>query len=177
MRKVAAALGFEVMSLYNHVANKDDLLTAMVDHVVAAIEPVEGPDWRTALHRASRSAHHELAAHSWATGLWSSTQPGPARLALMEGILRALAEAGLPDEVVYHGYHAVTMHIVGFTLQEADFPYSQEELTAMAPTFIENMPDDLPHLANHVLAHTHDHGDEFSFLLDLILDGLDGLRT
>ena len=38
MRKLAKELGVEAMSLYNHVANKDDLLDGIVDLVFAEIE-------------------------------------------------------------------------------------------------------------------------------------------
>ena len=38
MRKLGEALGVEAMSLYNHVANKDDLLDGMVDLVFGEIE-------------------------------------------------------------------------------------------------------------------------------------------
>ncbi|MGZ4173277.1 MAG: TetR/AcrR family transcriptional regulator, partial [Solirubrobacteraceae bacterium] len=39
MRRLATELGVEAMSLYNHVASKDDLLDGMVDLVFAEIEP------------------------------------------------------------------------------------------------------------------------------------------
>ena len=39
MRKLGEALGVEAMSLYNHVANKDDLLNGMVDLVFSEIGP------------------------------------------------------------------------------------------------------------------------------------------
>ncbi|TML53867.1 MAG: TetR family transcriptional regulator, partial [Actinobacteria bacterium] len=35
MRKLGQALGFEAMSLYNHVANKDDVIDGMLDLVLA----------------------------------------------------------------------------------------------------------------------------------------------
>ena len=38
MRRLARELGVEAMSLYNHVANKGDLVDAMVDLVVSEIE-------------------------------------------------------------------------------------------------------------------------------------------
>ena len=38
MRKLGQQLGYEAMSLYNHVANKDDLLDGMVDLVLAEME-------------------------------------------------------------------------------------------------------------------------------------------
>ena len=40
MRKLATALGYEVMSLYNHVANKDDLLDAMLDEIYGELPPI-----------------------------------------------------------------------------------------------------------------------------------------
>ena len=93
-------------------------------------------------------------------------------------ILRTLADAGLDESLVYRGYHAVTMHIVGFTIQALgyrDFPLG-EDLADVAETFLSSLATaDLPHLAEHVRGHLddHDHGDEFSFVLGLILDGLE----
>src|SRR3990172_11478457 len=47
MRKLGAELGVEAMSLYNHVANKDEILDGMIDHVFSTI-PLPDPtqDWR-----------------------------------------------------------------------------------------------------------------------------------
>ena len=38
MRKLGQQLGVEAMSLYNHVANKDDILDGIVDVVVSEID-------------------------------------------------------------------------------------------------------------------------------------------
>ncbi|MEM7287958.1 MAG: TetR/AcrR family transcriptional regulator [Actinomycetota bacterium] len=178
MRKLADRLGAGAMSLYTYVKNKDDMIEGMVDLVTAEIElPAEG-EWRGAMRDSARSAHHVLLAHPWAAHEWTSRMPGPARLAYMESILRSLAEAGLDEGLVYRGYHAVTMHIVGFTIQELgyqNFP-SGQDLGAVARAFLDDLAvADLPHLALHVEAHLsdEDHGDEFGFVLDLILDGLD----
>ena len=58
MRKLGEAVGVEAMSLYNHVANKDDLLDGMIDVVFAEIDlPARDADWKTAMRqRGSRSA-------------------------------------------------------------------------------------------------------------------------
>ena len=46
MRKLGQELGVEAMSLYNHVANKDEVLDGIVALVVSEIEPPpEGTDW------------------------------------------------------------------------------------------------------------------------------------
>jgi AcrR family transcriptional regulator len=50
MRKLGETLGVEAMSLYNHVANKDELLDGMVDLVFSEIDLAAGAgDWRTAM--------------------------------------------------------------------------------------------------------------------------------
>ena len=180
MRKLAAELGFGVMSLYNHVANKDEMLDGMVDLVAGDIEPLpDDGDWKKALRASAISAHKVLLRHPWAGSLWTTRWPGPARLRHMESLLRGLSAGGLSSELVYHGYHAVSMHIVGFTLQEQSYQFADQDLEQLAATFLEQIPaDDYPHLTEHVMQHLNDedHGDEFGFVLDLILDGLERAR-
>src|SRR5256885_16570584 len=49
MRRLGEVLGVEAMSLYNHVANKAQLLDGMVDLVFAQVElPTDAADWRGA---------------------------------------------------------------------------------------------------------------------------------
>ncbi len=177
MRKVADALDFRVMSLYNHVANKQEMLSGMLDVVVGEIDPpaTEG-SWKDVMQASAAAAHAVLSRHKWAAGEWSKRPPGPHRLRYIESILRILTEAELGPEVVYRGYHAVTMHIVGFTLQEIGYEETLgDNLEEMASAFLEEMGADYPYMAEHVRGHLgdHDHGDEFAFVLGLILDGLD----
>ena len=57
MRRLADKLGVGVMSLYYYVANKDELVTGMVDLVFAEIElPPDDVDWKTAMRRRAISA-------------------------------------------------------------------------------------------------------------------------
>ncbi len=67
MRKIAQELGVKAMSLYNHVANKDDILDGIVDMVVAEIElPDPKIDWKAAMRQRAISAHGVLLRHPWA---------------------------------------------------------------------------------------------------------------
>src|SRR5437773_11077180 len=66
VRKVARGLGVEAMSLYNHVANKGDLVDAMVDLVVGEIELPSTADWDGAIRQYAISAHEVLLRHPWA---------------------------------------------------------------------------------------------------------------
>jgi AcrR family transcriptional regulator len=120
MRKLARELGVEAMSLYNHVANKGDLVDGIVDLVVREIELPAGEAWDAAIRRCAISAHETFLRHPWACSLVMSpkvdaTVGGP-RLRYMEWLLGRLREAGLSPELTYSAYHALDSHMLGFTM-------------------------------------------------------------
>src|SRR3982751_4238163 len=95
MRKLAQALGFEAMSLYNHVANKDDLLDGVLDLVLAETDPpAPDGDWDEAVRASAISIHAALRRHAWSAGLLMSGRVRPARLRYMDSLLGRLREAG-----------------------------------------------------------------------------------
>ena len=75
-------LGVKPMSVYHHVANKDEILDGIVDLVFSEIElPTVGGDWRAEMRRRAHSARRVLRRHPWAIALLESrTIPGPATL-------------------------------------------------------------------------------------------------
>ncbi len=69
MRSVAQRLGVTPMSLYNHVANKEELLDGMVDAVFAEFyAPVPGAEWRSELRRRAVTAREALKRHPGPSG-------------------------------------------------------------------------------------------------------------
>jgi AcrR family transcriptional regulator len=182
MRKLGQELGVEAMSLYNHVANKDEVLDGIVAMVVSEIAPLsDEADWKTALRQNAISTHEVLMRHPWAANLWWRRGEGPDRMQIADSTLRRLREAGFSEDLTYHGYHVLLGHVLGFTLQALNFPIeTKEELAEMAAQFLEDFPvDEYPHLAEHIRHHV-DPGESnegaFEFGLDLILDGLERLR-
>jgi AcrR family transcriptional regulator len=177
MRKLAGQLGYEVMSLYNHIANKDDLLDGMVDVVAGEIvQPSDDRNWRAAVREVAMSAHEALVKHRWASGLWSRRWPGRNRWQHMETLLRLLNDADLPDDLADLGFHAVTTHIQGFTQQQISYSTQVPDEAAMFARFQREVsPDEFPAVVDHVRYHreTDERRDEFAFVLDLILDGLE----
>jgi AcrR family transcriptional regulator len=170
------------MSLYNHVANKDEILAGMIEIVVGEIElPTDEADWKAALRRSAISNRDVLRRHPWASGLWMSRQSGgPAQLRRTDWILRTLREAGLSQDLVYHALHILDAYVLGATVQHQSFPYSGDELAGMASRFLEQLPaDEYPDLVEHVRQHLDPPpGAEggFELGLDLILTGLERLR-
>src|SRR5215469_2460699 len=130
MRKLGQAVGVEAMSLYNHVASKDDILDGIADHVLSEIElPAAGADWESAIWKCATSAHDILVAHPWAcTLIMSIARPLPSRLRYMDSVLGCLREAGFSPAAAYHGYHALDSHILGFTLWEAGHAIKDEDV-------------------------------------------------
>ena len=67
MRKLGQELGVEAMSLYNHVANKEEILDGMADLIMSEIEPpLPDADWKSALRERALSAREVLVRHPWA---------------------------------------------------------------------------------------------------------------
>jgi len=192
MRKLGQTLGVEAMSLYNHVANKGELVAAMVDRVVEQFElPDDEPRWDAAIRRCAVSAHDLLFEHQWACSLAllpSDTRmvEGP-RIRYMEWLLRRLREAGFSAELAYSAYHTLDSHIFGFTLWQLGHAEAagrtmagEADLNEWAKGFIARMRPSFPYLAEHAEQHMAappgDGRREFEFGLDLILDGLKRLR-
>jgi AcrR family transcriptional regulator len=181
MRKLGQALGYEAMSLYNYVANKDDLLDGMLDVVLAEMEPPAQDGGLAAIRAGSLSAHAALKRHPWAaTLLMTPARVRPARLAFMDALLGALRGAGFSPETTYHAYHVLDAHIIGFSLWQSTHDFAlPEEMTADLRGTLEKMlpQGTYPHLHEHGMQHLEPgplaETSAFEYGLDLILDSLE----
>ena len=183
MRKLGQALGFEAMSLYNHVANKDDVLDGILDLVLAESEPPSpAGDWDTAIRTSAISVHGALRRHPWScTLLMAPDRVRPARLRYMDLLLGRLREAGFSAETTYHAYHVLDGHIFGFSLWETSHTYTAEEVSNLEAKFAQTITaDTYPYLHEHARQHfsegPHRQVSAFEFGLDLIVDGLKKIR-
>jgi AcrR family transcriptional regulator len=180
MRSLANELGVKPMSLYYHVANKDEILDGIVDHVFSEIElPRADGEWRSEIRRRATSARRVLRCHPWAIGLMESRPtPGPATLRHHDVIIGTLRGAGFTVAMTAHAYALLDAYVYGFALQEAALPFrGPDEAAGVAEPMMERFPvGEYPHLVElateHVLQPGYDFGDEFEFGLDLILDAL-----
>ena len=190
MRRLAADLGVEAMSLYYHVPGKqgllDGLAEAVLDEINAAVAARVGADdpWPTALRHRCLAARDVMVRHRWAPGLLGSRSSIPAGLyPYYEEILATMIRGGLSYHLAHRAIHALGTMVLGFT-QELFSPDSdggtldeeaaEAEFAAMAAV--------LPHLTAMVAAEVHDNEEdplgwcdsqnEFEFTLDLLLDGL-----
>jgi AcrR family transcriptional regulator len=180
MRKLGQTLGYEAMSLYNHVANKDDLLDGMLDLVLAEMEPPVAEEGLDGVRSAALSAHAALTRHLWAAGLlMAPSRVRPGRLAFMNGLLAGLRKAGFPPETIYHAYHVLDAHIIGFSLWQATHDFAlPAEITDDLQAFLDRrLPrDTFPDLHAHGMQHLdkgpHQDVSAFEYGLDLLLESL-----
>ncbi len=177
MRKLAAELGYEVMSLYNHVANKGEILALMVDAVAAEVPaPEADSDALVAVRALALETRAALVRHPWAASLWLRHLPGPARVRHMEHLLAALAATDMSPATAHLAFHAVNNHVIGYTLQEQAMAYvtDGDDPDALARSFLAGLAaEDVPHTVAHVQQHLDgDTASSFEIVLDLILDGV-----
>ena len=183
MRKLAQALGVKAMSLYHHVANKDDIIDGMVDLVVGEIAlPSLAVDWQMAMRQRATSAHAVLLRHPWATmAMMSRVNVGPAMLRYIETTLACLVEAGFSYPMADYVWNAIDSHIYGFTLQALNFPFEADTYAAVAKDYVAMIPPQqypyLNQLTQHVIDGRHDGRHDFEFGLNLLLKGLEELRS
>ncbi|MFI5911395.1 TetR family transcriptional regulator [Dactylosporangium sp. NPDC051541] len=188
MRRLAAELGVEAMSLYYHLPGKTGLLDGLLETVLAEVVaatravPLAG-DWRVTLRGWFLAAREVMLRHPWAPGLLG---PGraipPSVFAYYELILASLIEAGFSYRIAHRALHAFGSMPLGFVQETfgpaADGDLDEQQLAAMAET--------MPHVAAMVAAELHDAADptlgwcdsgvEFAFTLDLLFDSLERYR-
>ena len=195
MRKLARELGVEAMSLYNHVANKDDLVDGITDLALDEIDlPTENEPWDDAIRKCAVSAHEAFLRHPWACSLVMSSRQGrrplleSPRVRYMEWLLGRLRGAGFSADVTYHAYHALDSHILGFTLWQLGHSGGLRELAGdrdvaeVLAGFMRDLSEHgYPHLVEHAEQHLaappDDGARQFAFGLDLILEGLERARA
>lgn len=180
MRRLAKELGVEAMSLYYHVANKDDLLDGMVDRVFAEVElPTTTVDWRTAMRQRATSQRAAMLRHPWSISvLESRSSPGPATLRHHDAVLGCCRAAGFSIEMSAHAFSLIDSFIYGFVLQEISLPFDDSNVSNTVAEMAEFVPaDDYPHLSEltveHVMQVGYNFSDEFDFGLEIVLAGLE----
>ena len=181
MRTLAEELEVAPMALYRHVASKDDLIDAMIDVIFSEIGlPSGGADWKTAMRQRAVSLRDVLARHRWAIGLMESRRsPGSANLRHHDAVIGRLRAAGFEVGMAAHAYSLLDSYIYGFALTKMNLPFETAEQVAdvaqsmLEPFPVNEYPNLVEFLSEHVMQPGYDYGDEFTYGLELILDGLE----
>lgn len=181
MRELGRRLGVEAMSLYNHVANKDDILDGIVDLVVGEIDlPAGDVGWREAMRRRAVSAREVFARHPWASALIDARQSsGPERMRYIEWVIGTLRRAGFSVELALRAFSALDSYVYGFGRQQADSSGAGSDPEAVEAFQAAIPADEFPYLAEvtaYMLQAGYDAEADFAFGLGLLLDGIEQAR-
>ena len=138
MRRIARELGSGTMSLYWHVASKDELLDMMIDAIVGEAQaPEPSGDWRADLRAGACTTRDALHRHQWAVNFMSTRPPaGPKMLRNLERSLGALDGLGLDKATALTTLMAVGTYVLGAVLRE------QQE--ANGERYIAELFEDVP---------------------------------
>jgi DNA-binding transcriptional regulator YhcF (GntR family) len=117
MRRLAAALGLPTMTVYRHVAGKEELLLLMTDAVFGEAPLPAGAEggWRARLETSARLQWGVYRRHPWAAEVMSFTRPPMAvnAMAHTEWNLATLEAAGVPLPVAMHATMMLANHVRG----------------------------------------------------------------
>jgi AcrR family transcriptional regulator len=193
MRRLAERVGAEAMSLYYHVARKEDVLDGIVDLIVQEINdtvdkieiPAQGAGWREAVRQRILTARQVLLRHRWAPHvLETRTTTSMAVLRYHNGLVGLMRDGGFSYDLIHHALHALGSRALGFTQELFDPGTGSGD--GQADAALEGMAGQLPYLVGMMAEIAHDDPDttlgwcddqtEFEFGLDLILGGLDPMR-
>ena len=182
MRSVAASLDVTPMSLYNHVADKAELLDLMLDYVIGDVVRACEHDtgtWDERLEALVRRYHalwerHPVFAQVYLDGVTI----GPYGLANMENIMALLREAGL-DHAEAAGAFSTLWHfsVASMLVGRAQPPdrskrggHSDGTRQGLIDTYFCALPVEA--IPNVAAVAPYLVGDCFEFGLGLFLDGL-----
>jgi AcrR family transcriptional regulator len=150
MRRLGAELGADPMAVYYHIPNKQALLDAIVEAVMAEIDlsvdnPASPPEER--ILRAAHAYRDAMMAHVNALPIVLAHGPStPAALRPVELLTGILRDAGLPPAEALSGMNTIAAAVRGVVGMMASGPAkrpSPEQLEAMARDF---PPSEFPHL-------------------------------
>lgn len=188
MRRLGQELGVEAMSLYNHIANKEDLLDGMAERVVAEIDVVEfDGNWKSTVRQQMLTAREVMYRHQWAPDvLESRTEITPPMFMYFENFIGVMRQGGLSLDLIHHSLHALGSRMIGFTQELFDDTGGGGDQDEEVEAMLMSMADVFPNMVAMMELISHDSDEilgqsgcddqvEFLFTIDLLLDGIERL--
>jgi AcrR family transcriptional regulator len=119
---LGAHLGVDTSAVYRHFADKDALLAAAADHVLAPVtERLPTTTWDATVRTICTRLRRQLLRYPTLAAQVRSGPPlHPNEFRLTEALLRTLTDAGFPDEQAALAYHAIIELTVGSVALDAE---------------------------------------------------------
>ena len=193
MRRIARELRAGAMSLYWHVASKEELIDLMLDTLEAEIMVAEPTgDWQADLRELAHRQRAGLLRHPWVMEYAASRPPsGPNDVRNLERMLGMVAGTGANPRMMVDILMTVVTYVMGAVLREVqekgqerdqaarEAAMSAAELEAEHERFVSWLAaaDNYPNVQRMVEANVDPDAPEtrderFEFGLDCLLDGI-----
>lgn len=193
MRRIARELGAGAMSLYWHVASKEELQDQMIEAIESEIEvPEPSGDWRADLRAYARNTRAAMLRHQWALAFLGARPPaGPADARNADRLFGALDGLGLDTVTTVWIAMTVVTYVLGAVLREIQEIRTEREMCAMTESFT---PEEIARLVQEFADRIRSTGryprlerilrdrvdpdnpatreQRFEFGMDVVLDGI-----
>jgi AcrR family transcriptional regulator len=177
LRKVACSLGIRAPSLYWHFKNKQALIDAMADAMVAEVarDIPEGQHWRITMHQIANEFRTAFKAHRDGARVYAGT------FLATENVLRvgnatigALIDAGASVDFAATTALDSIYYVMGFVIEEQSLPDEPGVMEGVQQAFFELARARFPHCweARDLFAEPR-FDERFTNGIDLILDGVE----
>ncbi|MBL7258649.1 TetR/AcrR family transcriptional regulator C-terminal domain-containing protein [Paractinoplanes lichenicola] len=191
MRRLAGELGMPTMSIYKHVADKEELVLLMMDKVWAANPPPPGltpaqDGWRACVEALARLQWSMYRRHPWLAQAVSFTRPllAPHAMAHTEWTLRALDGHGLHINVQFRAAVTVANYVRGTAVNLEEEAQAEQESGIDERQWMQAQQQRMaavlatgrfPQMARFITAEdrSFDLDSLFDFGLQRLLDGLE----
>lgn len=176
MRRLAAELGCPPMSLYGHIADRDDVLDGVWELILAKVPvPPSRLPWQEWIRQGYLGYREVLLEHPNAVGAVALRRPGRSSggsfAATTEAVLQTLTAAGLGIGDAVHAYRLLSTFCFGAVLNEIQNT-GRPELLAQAAS-MEVSAEEFPLLTTaRPLFLAPDFGASYDFGLELIIEAI-----
>jgi AcrR family transcriptional regulator len=182
MRVLAQRLGSGTATLYRRIANRSELVSLVIDHILGEVDldahAAVGLPWQRICTLIAQNMYEALSRHgNVAPLLVEYTPTGPNALAIRERCLSVLLDNGFPPAVAAHAYATLARCVLGFAIQlSASAATSSQQEPELSAAFHHLDPSHYPATVAVADALPVPLGEEFEFGLQLIIGGLEGIQ-
>jgi len=174
IRRVASLLGVRPMSLYTHIASKDELLDLMANELLGSmlVDPPPTGGWRSELSAIARRSHEVFVAHPWVLAAFvRRPRPGPNTASHAKQMARAVAELELSPSDMWALLAIVDDFVLGHALRSATRANARAIDASLTQADLAEVPElaALPEVVD-----TRYTDDSFEIGLQTVLDGVAG---
>ncbi|MFD8993508.1 TetR/AcrR family transcriptional regulator [Streptomyces abikoensis] len=176
MRRVAKELDTGPASLYVYVANRDDLMAAMLDEALTQVPLTSQGTWREQLQALATTAIEAMSRHEGLAAVALGAIPtSDNALLVLDRMLALLKQAGLDDTTAAWAVDLFWLHIAAAATEQSayDARGSEEEATiSAADRRYASLPTDRYPMITSLRQALFSPGDRDTWGLNVLINGI-----